>query len=37
VAVAVIVENGGDAGAEATGGKVAAPIARDVMRAVLRR
>ncbi len=37
VAVAVIVENGGDAGAEATGGKLAAPIARDVMRAVLRR
>jgi len=37
VAVAVIVENGGDAGSEATGGKVAAPIARAVMRAVLGR
>lgn len=35
VAVAVIVENGGDAGSEATGGRVAAPIARAVMRAVL--
>jgi penicillin-binding protein A len=31
VAVAVIVENGGDIGSEATGGKVAAPIARAVM------
>jgi peptidoglycan glycosyltransferase len=37
VAVAVVVENGGDAGSEATGGAVAAPIARDVMQAVLRR
>ena len=37
VAVAVVVENGGDLGSEATGGAVAAPIARDVMRAVLRR
>jgi peptidoglycan glycosyltransferase len=37
VAVAVLVENGGNAGSEATGGKVAAPIARDVMRAVLGR
>jgi peptidoglycan glycosyltransferase len=35
VAVAVLVENGGNAGSEATGGRVAAPIARDVMRAVL--
>jgi peptidoglycan glycosyltransferase len=35
VAVAVLVENGGTAGSEATGGKVAAPIARAVMRAVL--
>lgn len=35
VAVAVIVENGGDAGSEATGGRVAAPIAKAVMRAVL--
>jgi len=35
VAVAVIVENGGNAGSEATGGRVAAPIARAVMQAVL--
>ena len=35
VAVAVLVEDGGNAGSEATGGKVAAPIAREVMRAVL--
>ncbi|WP_265522432.1 peptidoglycan D,D-transpeptidase FtsI family protein [Oerskovia flava] len=35
VAVAVIVENGGDAGNEATGGAVAAPIAKAVMEAVL--
>ncbi len=31
VAVAVIVENGGSLGSEATGGKVAAPIAKAVM------
>ena len=37
VAVAVLVEDGGNAGSEATGGKVAAPIARAVMRAVLGR
>jgi peptidoglycan glycosyltransferase len=37
VAVAVLVEDGGTAGPEATGGAVAAPIARDVMRAVLGR
>jgi peptidoglycan glycosyltransferase len=37
VAVAVLVEDGGSAGSEATGGKVAAPIARDVMRAILGR
>lgn len=37
VAIAVLVENGGSAGSEATGGRVAAPIARDVMRAVLGR
>ncbi len=37
VAVAVLVENGGSLGSDATGGKVAAPIARDVMRAVLGR
>jgi peptidoglycan glycosyltransferase len=35
VAVAVVVEDGGSAGSEATGGRVAAPIGRDVMRAVL--
>ena len=35
VAVAVIVENGGDLGDEATGSAVAAPIARQVMEAVL--
>jgi penicillin-binding protein A len=37
VAVAVIVENGGSAGSEATGGAVAAPVAAAVMRAVLGR
>ncbi len=37
VAVAVIVENGGSAGSEATGGAVAAPIARAMMQAVLGR
>lgn len=35
VAVAVIVENGGTLGSEATGGRVAAPIARAVIEAVL--
>ncbi|MBM7817833.1 peptidoglycan glycosyltransferase [Cellulosimicrobium cellulans] len=35
VAVAVIVENGGSMGSEATGGAIAAPIARAVMEAVL--
>lgn len=35
VAVAVVVENGGDLGSEATGGRVAAPIARAVIEAVL--
>jgi len=35
VAIAVVVEDGGSAGSEATGGRVAAPIGRDVMRAVL--
>ncbi|MCB7135746.1 peptidoglycan D,D-transpeptidase FtsI family protein [Cellulosimicrobium marinum] len=35
VAVAVIVENGGSSGSEATGGAVAAPIARAVIEAVL--
>ena len=37
VAVAVIVENGGNAGNEATGGRVAAPVARAVIEAVLAR
>jgi penicillin-binding protein A len=37
VAVAVLVENGGGAGSDATGGRVAAPIARAVMQAVLGR
>jgi peptidoglycan glycosyltransferase len=35
VAVAVIVENGGTEGSEASGGAVAAPIAKAVMQAVL--
>lgn len=33
IAIAVIVENGGSAGSEATGGAVAAPIAKAVMEA----
>jgi peptidoglycan glycosyltransferase len=37
VAVAVVVEDGGDAGSEAAGGRVAAPIAKDIMEAVLGR
>ena len=36
VAVAVVVEDGGSAGTEAYGGKVAGPIAKAVMEAVLR-
>jgi peptidoglycan glycosyltransferase len=36
IAVAVIVENGGDEGDEATGGSLAAPIGREVIRAGLR-
>lgn len=36
IAVAVIVENGGSLGSEATGGAVAAPIARAVMQAGLK-
>ena len=36
VAVAVVVPNGGDVGAEATGGAVAAPIAGAVMEAALQ-
>ncbi len=35
VAVAVLVEDGGTLGSEATGGRVAAPIAKRVMQAVL--
>ncbi len=35
-AIAVIVERGGDLGDEATGGRVAAPIARDMLAALLR-
>ena len=37
VAIAVVVENGGAMGSEATGGQVAAPIARAVIEAVLAR
>ena len=37
VAVAVVVEDGGTAGSEAAGGRVAAPIAKDVIEAVLQR
>jgi peptidoglycan glycosyltransferase len=36
VAVAVVVENGGSLGSEATGGAVAAPIVRSIIEAVLR-
>ena len=37
VAVAVVIEDGGTAGNDAAGGRVAAPIAKAVMEAVLRR
>lgn len=37
VAVAVVVENGGSMGSEATGGAVSAPIAKAVMEAVVNR
>ena len=37
VAIAVVVEDGGDQGAGGTGGRVSAPIAKEVMQAVLRR
>jgi peptidoglycan glycosyltransferase len=36
VAVAVVVEDGGELGDAASGGRIAAPIAREVMEAVLR-
>lgn len=36
VAIAIIIEEGGDRGLEATGGSIAAPIARAVMQAVLQ-
>ena len=35
IAVAVVVEDGGNVGSEAFGGKVAAPIARQVIQAVM--
>ena len=37
VVVAVIIENGGNLGSEATGGKTAAPVARAVMEAVINQ
>jgi len=37
IAVAVVVENGGSAGSEATGGRIAAPIARAILEAVLSK
>lgn len=37
VAVAVVVEDGGNAGSEAAGGRLAGPIAKAVMEAVVRR
>jgi peptidoglycan glycosyltransferase len=37
IAVAVVVEHGGNAGSEAAGGTVAAPIARQVIEAVLKQ
>jgi peptidoglycan glycosyltransferase len=36
IAVAVVVEEGGDAGSEATGGRTAAPVAKAVMEAYMR-
>jgi penicillin-binding protein A len=36
IAVAVVVEEGGDVGSEITGGREAAPIAREVMRTYVR-
>ncbi len=37
VAVAVVIEDGGSLGSEATGGALSAPVAKRVMSAVLRR
>jgi peptidoglycan glycosyltransferase len=37
VAVAVVVEDGGNAGSEAAGGRLAGPIAKAVMEAVLNQ
>jgi peptidoglycan glycosyltransferase len=37
VAVAVVVEDGGSRGSEASGGRVAAPVAKAVIQAVLAR
>jgi peptidoglycan glycosyltransferase len=37
VAVAVVVEDGGNAGSEAAGGRLAGPIAKAVMEAVIKR
>lgn len=37
VAVAVVVESGGNLGSEATGGQVAAPIAKAMMEAVMQK
>jgi peptidoglycan glycosyltransferase len=34
-AISVLVEHGGDAGSEATGGRVAAPIAKDILQKLL--
>ena len=36
IAVAVVVEDGGRSGSEATGGRIAAPIAKAIMQAVLQ-
>ncbi|PFG34757.1 peptidoglycan D,D-transpeptidase FtsI family protein [Sanguibacter antarcticus] len=37
VVVAVVIENGGNLGSEATGGRAAAPVARAVMEAVINQ
>ncbi len=37
VAVAVVIEDGGRAGNDAAGGRISAPIARDVMKAVIEQ